>query len=484
MRNKNSHRTIIGRKRERYELDRCYNSDRSEFVVVYGRRRIGKTYLIENHFNQQFSFWYVGRRNISTKQQLKLFAKALQRYSNYTKYNFSDWFDAFEALQSYLESLPSDKRKVVFIDEMPWIDKRRSGFVSALESFWNGWAMSRGDIMLIATGSSTSWMKDKLLKNNGGLHSRITSQLHIAPFSLNETEVYLNYMGIYWDRYQILQTYMALGGVPFYYSLLTPSLSLAQNMDSLFFNPNGQLRNEFEELYNALFQHADRYIDVVQALSKHKYGLTYKELSKILKYQGSPLSNVLKNLEKCDFIERWTNYGKKKREEVFRLTDFYTLFYYKFIEKNTGRDEQWWSKNFDSPSVLSWMGVGFEIVCLKHHREIKSALGLYVVSTETSSWHTQGNKDDGIPGAQIDMVIDRADRIIHLCEMKFSIGEYVLTKDYEKKLRERMGIFKSMTNTRKSIVNTFVTTYGVANAQNKSIVHSQVTIDDLFAPLK
>lgn len=200
--------SLIGRENERKELDRSLNSNRSELVIVYGRRRIGKTFLIERHFNQTFDFWYVGVRNVSTRTQLRLFSKQLRKYSGRADYRFQDWFDAFDALEEYLETLPADRKKIVFIDEMPWMDSSRSNFVSALENFWNGWAMSRGDIMLIATGSATSWMRDKLIGNKGGLHSRITCQLHLSPFTLMETEMYLHEMNIVWDRYQILQSYM------------------------------------------------------------------------------------------------------------------------------------------------------------------------------------------------------------------------------------------------------------------------------------
>ena len=340
--------------------------------------------------------------------------------------------------------------------------------------------MSRGDIMLIATGSATSWMRDKLIGNKGGLHARITSQLHILPFTLGETEKYLESEGISWDRYQILQSYMILGGVPFYYSILNPELSLAQNIDELFFKPDGKLRLEFDELYTALFQYADKYIDVVRTLSGYKYGMTYSDLSKAIKTEGSQLSRIIKNLERCDFIERWSQYGNKKREEVFRLTDFYTLFYYKFIEPDNRHEEHWWSKNFDSPGVLSWMGTSFETVCLRHHRQIKQALGLTAISTETSNWHVKPNQQEQTPGAQIDMIIERADRIIHLCEIKFSVGEYIISQEYEKKLRQRMSLFQYHTKNKKSLVHTFITTYGVANGKNKSIVHSEVTMDDLF----
>lgn len=470
---------FIGREEERTELDMCISSNRSELVIVYGRRRVGKTYLIERHFNQTFDFWYTGRREIPTKEQLRQFGRTLSKYSG-EKYKLSTWFEAFDALEDYMETLPSDRKKIIFIDEMPWIDRVHSNFVSALEGFWNGWAMRRSDIMLIATGSATSWMRDKLIENKGGLHARITCKLHIAPFSLHESEQYLEMQGIPWDRYQIMQAYMTLGGVPFYYSLLNPTLSLSQNIDMLFFKSDGKLKEEFDELYNGLFKFADRYIEIVETLSKHRYGLTYKELEKAVNVSGSQLTKILRNLERCDFIERWPQYGNKKREEVLRLTDFFTLFFYKFIDRQNIREEQWWSKNSNSPKVLSWMGVSFELICLKHHKQIKQALGLGAISTETSTWHANPNEKEGIPGAQIDMIIERADRIVHLCEIKFSVDKYNLSKDYENKLRERMGIFRLLTKNKKSLVNSFITTYGVANSKGHSIVHSEVTMDDLF----
>lgn len=305
-------------------------------------------------------------------------------------------------------------------------------------------------------------------------------KLHISPFTLGETEQYPESMGISWDRYQILQTYMVLGGVPFYYSILDPALSLSQNIDKLFFHKDGKLRYEFDELYNALFIYADRYIDIVKELSSKRYGMTYKELAAALKVEGSQLSKILKNLERCDFIERWSQYGNKKRDEVFRLTDFNTLFYYRFIVSQNTREEEWWSKNSDSHSAYWWMVISFEMVCLRHYKCIKEALGLKVVSTEVSTWHIEANEKEGTPGAQIDMILDRADRLIHLCEIKFSTDKYPISKDYEDKLRERMGIFRQLTKNKKSLVNTFITTYGIVNGKNRSIVHSEVTMDDLF----
>ena len=471
---------FIGRTQECQELKRCLNSRRSELVIVYGRRRVGKTFLIEQYFEQKFDFWFVGVHGLSTKDQLRRFAKTLKSHAKQNAYRFGDWFDAFDALQEYLGTLPPDRKRVVFIDEMPWMDTGRSNFVVALENFWNGWAMSQGNIMLIATGSATSWMRDKLIGNRGGLHARITCQIHLAPFTLRETELYLQSLGFDWDRMHVLQTYMLLGGIPYYYSILDPELSLAQNIDALFFQTNGRLRMEFDELYHALFPNANLYIEIVKALSRHQTGLTHQALTRQIKQEGSKVTRALKNLERCDFVERWAQYGHKKRQETYRLMDFYTLFYYRFVDANNTKDEQWWSKNLGTPNLTTWMGQCFELVCLRHHRQIKYALGIAGLSTSISTWQCQPNEQTQTPGAQIDMIIERADRMVHLCEMKFSESVYHITQDYEQRLRERMGLFRFLTGCKKSLVHTFITTYGVATGRHKSIVHSEVTMDGLF----
>lgn len=477
---KNRGSKLIGRRGEKDLLEKCMRSDRSELVAIYGRRRVGKTFLVEEFFQREFDFWYVGLRKVSTKVQLRQFARKLSQYAGGTPKKFADWFEAFNALEDYLASLPKNKRKTIFIDEMPWIDRNRSTFVKALEGFWNGWAMGRRDIVLIATGSATSWMREKLIGNKGGLHARVTTHIHLAPFTLKETEDYLKSRNIPWDRYTILQTYMILGGVPYYYRMLNPEKSLAQNIDALFFSEDGELRIEFDELYSALFSNADRYIQVVETLATHKEGLTHTEISRVVGFNGNRLSKILKNLVRCDFIEVWNQFGKKKREEVFRLTDSYTAFYFKFVKGRNTREEQWWSKHIDSPAVRSWSGLAFEAVCLRHDRQIKQALGLAVMATETSTWQTPPDPAEGLPGAQVDMVIDRPDRIIHLCELKFSTGKYILTKAYEEKLMERMAIFRHKTKTNKTLVNTLITTYGVTNAMSHSSIHSFLTMDDLF----
>ena len=475
---------IIGRNKEKAELQRCLESNRSELIIVYGRRRVGKTYLVDEFFQQKYDFTFVGGHNLPQRTQLRSFAKALEAATGKkTERKLTDWFDAFDVLEDYLTSLPTDRKKVIFIDEMPWIDSLRSDFTAAFENFWNGWAARRHDIVFIASGSATSWMVDKLVENQGGLHARITCQIYLRPFSLNETELYLKSRGCLWDRFQIAQCYMFFGGVPFYLSLLDPSLSLVQNVDALCFAKGGTLRQEFEGLYYALFAHADNYIKIVRFLASHKGGMTYAKIAKGTGIDGQRLTKILKNLERCDFIMKFKFYGKKTQDRLYKLVDFYTLFYLKYIEPNIDSfDEQWWSNHYLSHSVEAWQGLTFELLCLFHIRQIRTALNIGGVASEAYAWFDKADKDKELRGSQIDLIIERADRVINLCEMKFCQAQYKITADYEMKLRNRMALFRESTHSTKSLVNTFVTTFGVANGIHSGIVNSEVTLDGLFTP--
>ena len=471
---------LIARQQECDKLQKCLDSNESEFVIVCGRRRIGKTFLVEQFFEGKYDFKFVGGHNLRAREQLNNFTKALKSYSGTKHAIFKNWFDAFDALKEYLASLPDDRKKVVFIDEMPWLDTQRSNFVRALEYFWNSWAASQYNIVLVATGSATSWMTDKLLKNRGGLHNRIRHRIYLKPFTLKETEEYLQSLSVNWDRYQIMQCYMLTGGVPFYLKMMDSQLSLAQNIDNLCFSDMGALKIEFDELYNAIFPGADSYVDVVRTLSENKSGLTRAEISEKTKISGAFLTRILTNLERCSFIDKTGIFDNRRRDAIYRLVDFYTLFYFKFIEKNLSKDEHWWTHHIGASNIYSWMGLTFELICMMHNAQIKRSLGISGMATSISTWRCAPDKEHGTPGTQIDMIIERADRIVHLCEMKYSEGTFNITKDYETKLRNRQDVFRAKTKTRKTLVNTFVTTFGVGEGKHHSIVHSEVTMDDLF----
>ena len=321
-------------------------------------------------------------------------------------------------------------------------------------------------------------MVNKLVKNKGGLHNRITEQIYLRPFRLGECEEYLHANGCLWDRYTILQCYMAMGGVPYYMSLLDPGQSLAQNIDRLFFAKNAPMREEFDELYNALFNQAEKYISVVSALAGSREGLLRAEIMEKTKMSGGSMTKIIENLERCDFIETYSRYKSSVRNTLYRISDPYTLFYFKFLHNKNTKDERWWTNNMNSHSVESWQGFSFETICMAHLEQIKQRLGISGISTTTSSWRKLG--DEVCKGTQIDLVIERADRVINLCEMKFSETPFTITKAYEATLRERMAIFKEETKTTKSLATTMVTTYGIVKGIHSGIVQSEVLMDDLF----
>jgi len=469
---------LIGREEEQRTLDRYLHSGRSELVVVYGRRRIGKTFLVRQYFKNRFTFSYVGRHNLSRQEQLACFAQALaeQSGSPYTP-TLSSWWEAFSQLEHFIERLPKKQRKVIFIDEIPWMDSPKSDFVSALETFWNAWADHRDDILFIACGSATSWIVKKIFKNRGGLYNRVTCRLYLRPFCLAEVEEYLRSRRFVWDRFQIAQCYMAVGGIPFYLSLLDPAESMVQNIDRLFFaSANAPMRTEFGELFATLFSHHENYVKVVRLLAERREGFTRTEISDNTGLGGSSLTTILDELERCDFIMGYQKWGSKTKGIIYRLTDAYTLFYYKFVDGDRSHDPQRWQHLVGKPQVTAWQGFSFELLCLLHLQQVKTALGIAGMATSASVWRSQ-NKD---VRSQIDLVIDRADRIINLCEMKFSTQQYGITKGYEDHLRLRMSLFAAESRTRKGLAVTMVTTFGLLPSRHNGIVNSEVTLDALF----
>ena len=469
---------LIGRHFEISELKKCMASDRSELVVLYGRRRIGKTFLVRHFFNNTFAFSYTGVQSFNRVQQLNNFAKALQINGNWpNRPTPKDWTEAFDLLEQLLAANDAVGKKVVFLDEMPWIDSPKSGFIAALENFWNGWAAHRGDIVLIACGSATSWIVNKLLHNKGGLFNRTTRHIYLRPFTLSEVEQYLDAYNFGWNRYVIAQCYMILGGVPYYLSLLDRSKSLAQNVDSLFFaGVNAPLRIEYEELYASLFTHPEGYVAVVKTLVKHREGLTRTQIMDNVQIDGDSLTTILRDLERCDFIFKAMRYGNKLNNAIFRVKDFYSLFYYNFVDGVALQGANFWTHQQNSSRVANWQGFSFELLCLQHIGAINRQLGITGMQTTVSTWRS--NRPDS--RSQIDLVIERGDRFVNLCEMKFAADIYNIDKAYETRLLERKSQFVVETNTRHTPLLTMVTTFGIAQNKHSSMIASEVMLDHLF----
>ncbi|MBR1726840.1 MAG: ATP-binding protein [Muribaculaceae bacterium] len=474
---------LIGRERECKELQWALDSKRSEFIILYGRRRVGKTFLVRRFFNDTFCFRYVGAHRQKQDTQLQNFREALIRYSRNSDWpELKTWHEAFLCLAEYLEHCP-ERRKVIFFDEMPWIDTMGSEFVDELEYFWSNWVQSRDDIVFIGCGSATSWMKDKLEDNQGGLHNRITHRIYVRPFYLCECKAYLIEHGFDWDDYQIIQCYMIFGGIPYYLSLLRPYLSLNENVDALVFALGGDMANEFNELYTALFNRADRYIEIVRLLSTKRQGYTRGEIEQATGYSGGSLTRLLDNLERCDFIVSYAQFGNKSKLALYRLCDFYTLFYFRYVENNRTRDEQYWQHHFADRAVEVWEGFTFEEVCLRHLPHIKHGLGISGIPTESAAWRFVPRKGDERKGAQIDLVIKRVDKIVHLVEMKFATNTYSISKDYAARLLERKELFSEVSGIGRGAVITMITPKGLTAGKYTSLIHSQLTAKHLFAQL-
>jgi len=467
---------IIGRINEQDDLRRFVRSEVSEFVAVYGRRRVGKTFLVREYFGNQFDFYLTGLSNSNTRMQLINFQLALKQAGNDDVQVPENWLYAFNELKQLLDR--SDKpKKIVFLDELPWMDTPKSDLISALENFWNGWASARKDILLIVCGSSTSWMLNKLINNKGGLHNRITQRIKILPFTLSDCKDYMEASNINWDEYQIIEAYMVFGGIPYYWSLLKKGKSLAQNIDALFFQESGLLQNEFKNLYAALFKHSEKHIQIVEILARKSMGLTRNEIIKHSKEKsGGGLSKILDDLESCGFIRSYQFLNKKQRDKIYQLTDFFTLFYFKFINNENPKPDNFWSSMIDSPTHRTWTGYAFERVCMEHISQIKQCLGISGVHTRHASWRSKESES----GAQVDLYIDRNDSVINLCEMKYSINPFVIDKKYAEILRNKIGTFKQETKTRKSVFLTFISTFGLKQNEYSGIVQNEILMKDLF----
>jgi AAA+ ATPase superfamily predicted ATPase len=471
---------LIGRQEELTLLKSLAESDKSEFAAVYGRRRVGKTFLIRAAYNQEFTFQVTAMGNATRAQQLTNFHIALRKAWPEAERNPpTDWLMAFQQLMEYI-SKSQDQRKTIFFDELPWFDTPGAGFIQAIEHFWNSWASARNDITLIVCGSAASWMINKLIHNHGGLYNRVTKRLRIVPFTLHECELYLQSRGSVLDRYQIIQLYMTLGGIPFYWDEVKPGKSAFQNINDICFSENGLLRNEFPNLFRSLFTNYQKHEAVIDALARKSKGLTRDEIIGLtgLPNAGST-TKIMDELEESGFIRKYIPFGRKQRSSLYQLVDYYSLFYLRFIKDHTLSGQNDWLTYVDSPKYRAWSGYSFEQVCLYHLPQIKTALGISGVQTSVSSWRSSA-KDQGV---QIDLVIDRRDQVINVCEMKFSINQFAINKKYSDELRKKIALFKEEAGTRKSVFLTLITTYGIQSDQySVGLVQNDLKMDILFIP--
>jgi uncharacterized protein len=464
---------LIGRNFEKQELSELLNSSKSEFILLYGRRRVGKTYLIKEYFNHQFTFYTTGLANKKLEIQLSNFSEDLKKIvSNHELEEPTSWMNAFKNLISALEK-SEDVVKLVFIDELPWMDTKNSDLITAVDYFWNKWASGRKDIKLIVCGSSASWMIKNILKNNQGLYNRVTRKIKVKPFTLSETQEYFVSKGFNFDKYQIIELYMALGGIPYYLDFVGKSQSAAQNINRLFFSENAPLKNEYKMLFASLFKKYEKHMLIIEALATKKKGLQRSEILDMAKISdGGTFTKVLEELVESDFIRKFSYPQRKTRNSIYQLVDNFTLFYNNFKGQIDKENSNFWTNAIGTPTFYTWAGNAFEIVALSHIEQIKNALGISGIQTDIYAWSNQH--------AQIDLVIDRKDNVINLIEIKYSEHPYKITKDYDIKLRNKIASYKEENKTNKSVWLIFLTTFGLSSMANAGAVHSELKAEVLF----
>ncbi len=473
---------LVGRKEEKQLLENALSSNSAELIAVFGRRRVGKTFLIRSVYEKNISFEFSAVHNANMQEQLEGFSKALRKAMNSPVALAvpSSWIEAFEQLENFLAPIVTKKKAVVFFDEFPWMHTHKSNFLKAFEHFWNSYASRYPNLTVVICGSAASWMIQHVVNNKGGLHNRLTRRIRVLPFTVFETEAYLKSRSVNIDRYQILQLYMVMGGIPEYLKNIMPGESCTQVIDRLCFTKHGALKDEFENLYPALFDNATNHIAIIRALAAISKGMTRNEIIAASHLtSGGTTTKTLDELEESGFISSYIPFNKTSKETVYRLTDEYSLFYLKYMEKKRASGSGTWMRVSESPSWKSWSGYAFEAICIKHVQQIKEGLGISAVYTEESVWrHVPGKSQ---PGAQIDLLLDRKDYCINICEMKLSEGMFNITKKYAAELEQKIAVFKAVEQPKKTIFLTMVTTYGVArNQYSKGLVQSELTMDILF----
>jgi len=473
--------TLVGRADEIKLLSGILQSGSPELVAVYGRRRVGKTYLIRNVFRRQMAFELSGIHNATLKQQLENFSIALTAAApSRLLPQPTSWMAAFSMLIAHLTPLIKKRRRVIFIDEFPWLHTPRSGFMQAFGHFWNTWASKQNNLAVVICGSAAAWMIQRVINNRGGLHNRVTRRLRLLPFTLSETEAFLKYRKVNLDRYQILQLYMAMGGIPQYLKEIEPGESATQAIDKICFSKDGLLHDEFKNLFLSLFDDATHHIDIVKTLAKKGTGLTRTEIINTIKLTtGGRATKILDELTESGFITPYIPFDRTAKDIVYKLTDEYSRFYVKFIENKRYGGVGTWIRLATSATWKSWSGIVFESICMKHVHQLKKALGIAGVHTEVSVWRHRPAKD--IQGAQIDLLIDRQDMCINVCEIKFTTGKYEITNRYAQELQTKLHTFSDATTTRKTLLLTLISTHGAKNSKSfPGLFQNEVTMDALY----
>lgn len=484
--------TIIGRQYEQKQLQKIFQSNDAEFAAVYGRRRVGKTYLIKEFFNNKSCIFFrsSGLHKGSLKKQLEKFKKEIENTFYKSRKgmqlsSFSNWHDAFEALKDAIDLLAGKEKVVIFLDEIPWMATPKSGLLGSLDYFWNRYWSEDKRIKLIICGSAASWIIDNVLHDKGGLHNRVTLRLRIDPFTLLETKSYLSYKNIHYSNEQILTLYMCIGGIPFYLNFIEKGFSAIKNINNICFSKKGTLYDEFDLLFASLFKKYELHEEIITFIANKREGVSRADIESKFKYKGGRLTQRLKELEEAGFVITFTPW-KRERGIYYKVIDEYTLFYLTWIAPRAANsiskniDDRYWDILSGKPAWKAWSGYAFESICFKHISQIKKTLHI-PDGTEVSSWRYVASKDENSSGGQIDLIFDRPDNIVNLCEIKYCSSPFPIDKKYAALMLNREKIYCETTKTKKQIFHSMIVSGGLKNTMySEEMISSVVTLDDLF----
>ena len=481
---------IVGREAEIETLSKILNSEEAEFLAIYGRRRVGKTYLIRQYFRKASCvlFEITGKREGGLKEQLETFKIAFEKafLRGYEIASPKSWQDAFKMLTRSLKEIPASEKVVLFFDELPWLVTPRSKFMQTLDHIWNTEWSELPNLKLIVCGPAASWMLKHFIYTKGGLHNRITARIELKAFTLKEVKNYLNYRKTPLNNQQVVERYMSIGGVPFYLNSVEKGLSAAQNINKICFTKSGILFDEFNKLYKSLFDKSEAHIEIIRAIAAHREGASLEQILKktLHSTSGGIFKERLDELETSGFIQSFLPYKAHKKGIYYKIYDEYTYFYLQWIEDFARRtlpeESNYWEKFSQTPNWYNWSGYAFESICFKHINGIRKSLGIDSIISKTGSFR-YAPTGKGKKGAQIDLLFDRADRVVTLCEIKYCTGKFTIDKRYSEILDNKIDVFRQITKTNKQIFLAMVTPYGVnRNEYSDRLVSKEITLDDFF----
>jgi len=489
---------IIARKKEKKVLADILWSKSAELLAIYGRRRVGKTFLVRNFFESLDNVIYF--EMAGQKQESGEYAPLKYQLGNF-KYQFErtfskeiqvpqSWQEAFNILKKEVDRFDDANVKLIlFFDELPWLCSPKSGFFEALDQAWNTSFERQHNVKVIVCGSAASWMLKKIVHAKAGFSRRITHKIQLPPFSLKETKEYLTFKGFDLSLMSIAEIYMIFGGIPYYLNFMNPHKSIYQNIEDECFDISGRLVDEYHLVFDSLFNHSNNHKKIVEFIASRQKGVLLKELTKqFSSLKGGSLSRIIDNLVGSSFIKKTAPLYNEKKGTTYRIIDEYILFYLKWIKSAP-------QSIIESPNTLyfqsiaqknaysSWKGFAFERLCLKHEYQIRKALGIHKILTMPSMVYFYD--EQGKRSSQIDLLFERADRVITICEMKYSETEYSLKKsDIKSMMHKKKDLRRYLSAKKKGqkdIHICYITSNGVKHNQNfYELQPSVLHLNDLF----